>query len=158
MKSFARFIKENTSSDEQVRAIRNAIIALITSGALDAFIKSDLLMKEEIHTYSAEHDEKRYRRRLQALRSGLVAVSGSLLGLLKQDTQLDDDLLRKTGITKWDRTEAADPSTTTAKHAFANAKRQELVAKRGVLNAKQVELADQQRRVQRDIAKNGGVL
>ncbi len=148
MKSFARFIKENTSSDEQVRAIRNAIIALITSGALDAFIKSDLLMKEEIHTYSAEHDEKRYRARLRALRHGLAAV-------LTRDAQLDDDLLRKHGITQWDTTEDTDPSTTTAKHAVANAKRQERVAKRGVLNAKQAELANQQRRVQRDIAKSG---
>ena len=156
MKSFTRFIKEDTRSDEQVRAIRNAIVALISSGAMDAFITRDLLMKEEIHTYSATNDEERYRRRLQALRSGLVAVSGSLLGLLKQDTQLDDDLLRKTGITQWDKTEAADPSTTTAKHAVANAKRQELVAKCSVLNAKQADLADQQRRVQWDIAKNEG--
>ncbi len=106
MKSFRQFIKEDTStsSDEQVHAIRNAIVALISSGAMDAFIKSDLI-KEEIHTYSAEHDETRYRSRLQALRSGLVAV-------LTRDAQLDDDLLRKHGITKWDTTEVTDPSTT----------------------------------------------
>ena len=117
MKSFTRFIKEDTRSDEQVRAIRNAIVALISSGALDAFIKSDLI-KEEIHTYSAEHDETRYRRRLQALRSGLVAVSGSLLGLLKQDTQLDDDLLRKHGITKWDRTDATHAAHVAKRHTL----------------------------------------
>ena len=150
MKSFTRFIKEDTRSDEQVRAIRNAIVALLSSGAMDALIKRDLLMKEEIHTYSAEHDEERYRTRLRALRHGLAAV-------LTRDAQLDDALLRKHGITKWDTTEATDPSTTAAKHAVVNAKRQELVAKRSVLNAKQAELADQQRRIQRDIAKNGGV-
>ena len=97
-----------------------------------------------------KHDEMRYRTRLRALRQGLAA-------LLTRDAQLDDALLRKHGITKWDKTEATDPSTITAKHAVANAKRQELVAKRSVLNAKQAELADQQRRVQRDIAKSGGV-
>ncbi len=162
MKSFARFIKEDASADvigasadDQVRAIRNLIAALISSGAMDAFITRDLLMKEEIHTYSATNDEERYRRRLKELRSGLVAVSGSLLGLLKQDTQLDDDLLRKHGITKWDKTEASDPGKTHAKHNVANAKRQELIAKRGVLNAKQAELANNQRQVQRDIAKSG---
>ena len=150
MKSFTRFITEDASSDEQVRAIRNAIVALLSSGAMDALIKRDLLMKEEIHTFSLEHDEERYRTRLRALRHGLAA-------LLTRDAQLDDDLLRKHGITKWDTTEDTDPSTTAAKHAVVNAKRQELVAKRSVLNAKQAELADQQRRVQRDIAKNGGV-
>lgn len=152
IKSFQQFTAEDApaTTGEQVATIRNLLAALISSGAMDALIKRDLLMKEEIHTYSAKHDEERYRTRLRALRHGLAA-------LLTRDAQLDDDLLRKHGITKWDRTEAADPSTTAAKDAVVTAKRQELVAKRGVLNAKQAELADQQRRVQRDIAKNGGV-
>jgi len=101
MKSFTRFIEEDASSDEQVRAIRNAIVALLSSGAMDALIKRDLLMKEEVHTYSAEHDEERYRQRLRTLRSGLMT-------LLKQDGALDDALLRQHGITKWD---AQEPST-----------------------------------------------
>lgn len=120
---------------------------------MDGAIKKELnglLMREESYTHSVEHDEERYRTRLRALRHGLAA-------LLRRDDALDDALLRKHGIAKWDTTEAADPNTTAEKHAVANAKRQELVAKRGVLTAKQAELAAQTRKVQRDIAKSGGV-
>ena len=101
MKSFQRFVKETPASEEHVVAIRNMLAALIASGAWDDLIKRDLLMKEEVHTYSAEHDEERYRQRLRTLRSGLMT-------LLKQDGALDDALLRQHGITKWD---AQEPST-----------------------------------------------
>ncbi|MFM8534734.1 MAG: hypothetical protein ACKOEC_14315 [Acidimicrobiia bacterium] len=110
IKSFAAFSEDNApaSTEEQVRAFRNLLIALIGSGALDAEIKKEFV-KEEVHTYSAEHDEERYRTRIRALRQGLAA-------LLKRDADLDDALLRKHGITKWDKTEAKRAATTAKQH------------------------------------------
>ena len=46
MKSFRRYITENASREEQVEAVRNLIVALIKSGAMDDYIASDLLRVE----------------------------------------------------------------------------------------------------------------
>jgi len=103
MKNLSTFVREGSpaNTEEQVKTLRNLLIALIASGAMDASIKKDLLMKEEIHTHSPANDEERYRRRLQAFRQGLKE-------LLAQDATLDDHLLRKHGITRFDRTGSAE--------------------------------------------------
>lgn len=104
MKSFQRFVKEATASDEKLASLRNMLAALVASGAFDDLIKRDL-MKEEIHTYSPKNDEDRYRQRLRTLRSGLMT-------LLTRDGELDDALLRQHGITQWDATEPSNAAKT----------------------------------------------
>ncbi len=49
IKSFQQFIAEEApgTTEEQVTTIRNLLAAIISSGAMDAFIRSDLLMKKE---------------------------------------------------------------------------------------------------------------
>ena len=104
----------------------------------------------ELMTDNAEHDAFRMSERLNQLRRGLRA-------LLDEDDALDDELLARTGLTRWDRTEeATDPAQTAAQREVQTAKRQELTAKRRVLQAKQADLAVRQRKVQRVIAKTGG--
>ena len=96
IKPFAAFSKENApaSTEEQVRAFRNLLIALIGSGALDTEIKKEFV-KEEIHTHSLRNDESRFRQRLGYLRRGLK-------DLLANDGKLDDQLLQKHGIARTD--------------------------------------------------------
>ena len=101
MKSFPRFVKEqndNASASKlaQVKALRNMLIGLLSSGVFDKDIERDFLMKEEISTYSAKNDEARYLRRLRSLRSGIAA-------LLTKDGELDDALLKRHGITAMDK-------------------------------------------------------
>jgi len=101
IKPFAAFSEDNApaSTEEQVRAFRNLLIALIGSGALDAEIKREFV-KEEIHTHSLQNDENRFRQRLGFLRRGLK-------DLLANDERLDDQLLRKNGITRFERTKGS---------------------------------------------------
>jgi hypothetical protein len=106
----------------------------------------------ELMTDNAVNDAQRMSDRLIQLRRGLRQ-------LLVLDDELDDEWLRRFGLTRWDTpttTEAADPAQTTARQEVATAKRQELTAKQRVLKAKQADLAVKQRTVQRDIAKMGG--
>ncbi len=51
------------SGDDQVHSSRNAIVALIMSGALDAFIKSDFLMKENFHAQKKKGTTSACRKR-----------------------------------------------------------------------------------------------
>ena len=104
----------------------------------------------ELMTDNAEHDAFRMSERLNQLRRGLRA-------LLDEDDALDDELLARTGLTRWDRTEeSTDPAQTAAQREVQTAKRLERTAKQRVLKAKQADLAVKQRKVQRDIAKTGG--
>jgi len=103
MKSFTRFVRENDADSKdtaqtirQVQAIRNALISLLSSGALDKDIEKDFLMKEEISTFSFENDATRFSKRVRALRSGIAS-------LLTKDGELDDALLKRHGITAMDR-------------------------------------------------------
>ena len=50
IKSFQQFIAEEApgTTEEQVTTIRNLLAAIISSGAMDAFIARDLLMKEAV--------------------------------------------------------------------------------------------------------------
>ena len=54
----------------------------------------------ELMTDNAERDAFRMSERLKQLRRGLRA-------LLDEDDALDDELLARTGLTRWDRTEEA---------------------------------------------------
>ena len=106
----------------------------------------------ELMTDSAVNDAQRMSDRLIQLRRGLRE-------LLVLDDELDDEWLRRFGLTRWDTpttTEATDPAQTTARQEVATAKRLERTAKQRVLKAKQADLAVKQRTVQRDIAKMGG--
>ena len=106
----------------------------------------------ELMTDSAVNDAQRMSDRLIQLRRGLRE-------LLVRDDELDDEWLRRFGLTRWDTpttTEDADPAQTAAQREVATAKRQERTAKQRVLKAKQADLAVKQRTVQRDIAKMGG--
>jgi len=46
MRSFKRFVAE-TTTDEQMKSIRDALVAVIASGAMDAIIRKDLLKTED---------------------------------------------------------------------------------------------------------------
>ena len=99
--TFSKFVKtlnesQSKTSDEQVTAFRNLIIALISSGVLDGKIRKEFLMGEEIHTWSAAADEERFVKRLELLRAGLR-------DLLARDQDVDDALLSISGIAKGDR-------------------------------------------------------
>ena len=121
-----------------------------------AFVKEDLTRQRahweigELNTSDAVADAFRFEQRLSQMRYNLRAI-------LDADDALDDELLARTGLTRWDRTEeATDPAQTAAQREVQTAKRQELTAKQRVLQAKQADLAVKQRKVQRDIAKTGG--
>jgi hypothetical protein len=106
----------------------------------------------ELMTDNSVNDAQRMSDRLIQLRRGLRQ-------LLVLDDELDDEWLRRFGLTRWDTpttTEATNPAQTAAQREVQTAKRQELTAKRRVLQAKQADLAVKQRKVQRDIAKTGG--
>lgn len=97
--TFSKFVKtlnesSSQTSDEQVTAFRELIIALVASGVRDAVIRKQL-MKEELHSYSAVADEARFVKRLELLRKGLV-------DLLKRDEAIDDAMLAVSGIAKGD--------------------------------------------------------
>ena len=129
------------------------------------FVAEDLALQQtkndevgELHTDTDWKDSFRFSERLRQFREGLLA-------LLAADDKLDDELLGRFGITKWDipveahfarprapfrlPLEAVDP----AQREVAVARKQELNAKQRVLNAKQSVLAAQKLKVQRDIAK-----
>lgn len=123
------------------------------------FIKEDIKRLEaddeigELMTDNAVNDAQRMSDRLIQLRRGLRQ-------LLTLDDELDDQWLRHFGLTRWDRnttTETSDPAQTAAQREVATAKRQELTAKQRVRKAKQADLAVKQRKVQREIAKTGGL-
>ena len=121
-----------------------------------AFVEEDLTCQRahceigELNTSDAVADAFRFEQRLSQMRYNLRAI-------LDADDALDDELLARTGLTRWDRTEeATDPAQTAAQREVQTAKRQELTAKQRVLQAKQADLAVKQRKVQRDIATTGG--
>lgn len=106
----------------------------------------------ELMTDNSANDAQRMSDRLIQLRRGLRE-------LLVLDDELDDEWLRRFGLTRWDTpttTEDTDPAQTAAQREVQTARRQELTAKQRVLKAKQADLAVKQRKVQRDIAKTGG--
>ena len=155
MRSFKRFVAE-TTTDEQMKTIRDALVAVIASGAMDALIKRDLMKEERsdtavsnIYTHSAANDATRFAIRVGRLKRGLVA-------LLTTDDRLDDALLKRYGIAASDiRSENSDPDREVLKTQQDNLKRASLRNKSQQLRVKQAQVQSDIRKVATDIAKVG---
>lgn len=106
----------------------------------------------ELYSSSEWKDSFRFAERLRQFREGLIS-------LLSQDDRLDDELLGRFGLTKWDIPLSAqfdrpleENEAIPAQREVAAARKQELIAKTRVLAAKQNALSQKQRKVQRDIS------
>lgn len=165
--TFRQFVAEETSARteaqehtsvqgtvDRVLRIRRLLIALIGAGAIDKFIKRDLVesigdIYSDLYTHDATNDAERFSTRLQALKRGMVA-------LLQRDEELDDVLLKRYGIAAGDvTTETTDPDRAVLKSQQDNLKRASLRNKQQQLRVKQAQVQQDLTKVATDIAQLG---